>query len=134
MIIKPVTTPSNLPQSSGKPEANPRAGTYAGQATENVAARQTLAGSGANSAIGSNPLTSQQGNANVEQAVSRVADYAQGFQRDLQFSVSKDHGETIIKVIDTETEEVIREIPPEELLELAERLEAAAGLLVADEA
>lgn len=60
--------------------------------------------------------------AKVEQAVSQVNEFVQNLNRDLQFTVDEDSGRTVIKVLDTETKEVIRQIPPEELLRIAHHL------------
>jgi flagellar protein FlaG len=40
-------------------------------------------------------------------------------QRHLSFSVDEDSGRTVVKVIDTKTEEVIRQIPAEHVLSIA---------------
>lgn len=48
----------------------------------------------------------------------------------LSFSIHKDTKQLVVKVIDPDTDRVIREIPPEELLELAVRLQEMLGLLV----
>ena len=70
----------------------------------------------------------------VEQAVQQLNQFAQNFQRSLQFSVDKASGETVVRVLDANTKEVIRQIPSEEFLAIAERLrqqsEASAGVLV----
>ena len=58
----------------------------------------------------------------LEAAVSQVADYVQNVQRNLSFSIDQDSGHTVVKVIDSDSEEVIRQIPSEELLALARRL------------
>jgi flagellar protein FlaG len=46
----------------------------------------------------------------------------QNLQRELQFSVDDQTGRTVIKVLDSETDTVIRQIPPEEILDLARKL------------
>ena len=66
----------------------------------------------------------------VVDAVQRVQDYVQTIDRDLQFSIDEDSGRTIIKVIDPETDEVVRQIPPEELLNVLNSLESGSGGLV----
>ena len=66
----------------------------------------------------------------VVDAVQRVQDYVQTIERDLQFSIDEDSGRTIIKVIDPETDEVVRQIPPEELLNILQSLESGNGGLV----
>lgn len=50
--------------------------------------------------------------------------------RAVTFQVDSKSGETYITVLDPETGEVIREIPPEELRELAEKLQQATGSVV----
>lgn len=65
--------------------------------------------------------------AKVEQAVNQVNEFVQSLSRDLQFTVDDESGRTVIKVLDTETKEVIRQIPPEELLRIATHLIDAEG-------
>lgn len=55
-------------------------------------------------------------------AADEVNQYLTASKRALNFSIDKDSGETVIKVMDTEKNEVIRQIPSEELLALARRL------------
>lgn len=67
--------------------------------------------------------------------VSRLNDHVESLSRDLHFSIDEGSGRTVITVMDTETKEVIRQIPPEEVIALAQRLreavdEASKGLLV----
>ena len=57
------------------------------------------------------------------QAVSQLNDFVQNVQRDLQFEVDNDLGQTIVKVVDQQTQEVIRQIPDEVALRLAEKLQ-----------
>ncbi|MFC1564108.1 flagellar protein FlaG [candidate division KSB1 bacterium] len=52
------------------------------------------------------------------------------FNAAISFSVDKNTGTTIVKIFDRDTEEVIREIPPEELLRLAAKLTDIIGRLV----
>lgn len=66
----------------------------------------------------------------VEQAVNQVNEYVQKLSRDLQFTVDEDSGRTVIKVLDSETKEIIRQIPPEELLRIATYLTDGGGLLL----
>lgn len=57
------------------------------------------------------------------QAVSQLNDFVQNVQRDLQFEVDNELGQTIVKVVDQKTQEVIRQIPDEVALRLAEKLQ-----------
>lgn len=67
--------------------------------------------------------TGEAQNEGLGQAVSQLNDYVQHVQRDLQFEVDNDLGQTVVKVVDQETQEVIRQIPDEVALRLAEKLQ-----------
>jgi flagellar protein FlaG len=47
----------------------------------------------------------------------------------LQFSVHEDTGQTVVRVVDKDTGKLIRQIPPQELLDLAAKLEDMMGML-----
>lgn len=70
----------------------------------------------------------------VEDAVERINENAQMVSRDLEFSVSDESGRIIVTVRDSNTEEVIRQIPPEKLMAVAESLDEVRGLLFEAEA
>ncbi len=59
----------------------------------------------------------------LDDAVSQLNDYVQNVQRDLQFEVDNELGQTIVKVVDQQTQEVIRQIPDEVAMRLAEKLQ-----------
>ena len=59
----------------------------------------------------------------LDEAVSQLNDFVQTVQRDLQFEVDNDLGQTVVKVVDQQTQEVIRQIPDEVALRLAEKLQ-----------
>lgn len=69
-----------------------------------------------------------------EETTKRVAEamdqYVRSIQSDLQISIHDETGKIVVKVISHETGEVIREIPPEEMLKLAEKMEEMAGGLL----
>lgn len=48
---------------------------------------------------------------------------------DLQFKIHKPTGEVMVTVMDQSTGEIIREIPPAEVLNLAAKLDAMIGLI-----
>ena len=70
----------------------------------------------------------------VESAVSKISDFVQNFQRDLQFSVDKDSDRLVVKVVDCETQEVIRQIPSEEMLRIARSLDSSESLILREQA
>lgn len=51
--------------------------------------------------------------------VESINDFLQSARRDLAFSYDEDSGRSIIKVLDRESQEVIRVIPPKEVLAVA---------------
>lgn len=59
---------------------------------------------------------------NVEAAVAKLNDYIQSTKRDLKFEVDEDSGRTVITVFDSATQEVIRQIPPDVVKDLAQKL------------
>ena len=60
----------------------------------------------------------------LQQAVTQLNDFAQTIQRNLHFSVDKESGILVTKVIDSKSNEVIRQIPNEETVALAHSLAA----------
>ncbi len=70
----------------------------------------------------------------VEEIVDDLNEFAQQVERQLQFSVDKQSGKTVIRVIDAATDELVRQIPADEILELQRRLGDVQGLLFKTEA
>jgi flagellar protein FlaG len=101
-------------------------------AAEPVAARQELPGSG--NVVPENAREAQPKEADVQKAVQNLTEYVQNLRRDLKFSVDKDSGRTIIKVTDSETGKLIRQIPPDEVLAIARQLAEYSGMLIKDQA
>ncbi|MFY0665856.1 MAG: flagellar protein FlaG [Natronospirillum sp.] len=58
----------------------------------------------------------------VNDAVARLKDYVQDTQRALNFSLDEESGITVISVYDATTQELIRQIPSEEAVSLAQKL------------
>lgn len=59
---------------------------------------------------------------NIESAVSEISDFLQSTNRQLSFSVDEKSDRQIVKVTDSESGEVIRQIPSEDVLALSERI------------
>lgn len=71
----------------------------------------------------------------LDAAVSKLNDYVQNVQRTLSFSVDKDTGMTVVKVIDTQTNELVRQIPADNVLKLAADIDKqTANLFVKEQA
>ena len=69
----------------------------------------------------------------VRRAAERLNKAIQMFDRDLDISVHK-RGKLVVRVTDPKTGDVIREIPPERILEVEANLDQIVGLFVNDTA
>lgn len=70
----------------------------------------------------------------LQSAVKAANNFIQPFNGNLQFSIDKDTGTTVVKVIDITTKEVIKQFPSEEMLSIAKGLDQLTGLLVKQKA
>ena len=70
----------------------------------------------------------------IDSTVSSLNEAVQQVSRELQFRVDKDSGRTVVTVLDGDTEEVIRQIPSEQVLALAKNIETLKGILFSAEA
>ena len=89
--------------------------------------RQELPLSGSRESEDSTANTSIQ---DVNQIINDLNSKVQNIRRELHFAVDDHSGYTIITVVDSETEEVIRQIPSVEVVALSRHLEQHAGLLM----
>jgi flagellar protein FlaG len=70
----------------------------------------------------------------LQNAIRKVSGYVQNITRELNFSVDEQLGKTVVRVIDENTGDVIRQIPSEDMLQLARHIaeikeRTAKGLL-----
>ena len=65
----------------------------------------------------------------VDSTVNKISDIINIPFRHLEYNYHKETGEYFVKIIDDETDEVIREIPPEKILDIFACLKEVAGLL-----
>lgn len=70
----------------------------------------------------------------VEKAVKEVNDFLKPLNNSLSFNIDRDTGVTVVKVIDTSSDEVIRQFPSEEMLSIAKAIDKMKGLLVQQKA
>lgn len=69
----------------------------------------------------------------LEKAVGEIRDFVQSSQRQLDFSIDDSTGRVVVKVIATQSGEVIRQLPSELALKLAQSLSEASSLLFDDQ-
>jgi flagellar protein FlaG len=84
------------------------------------------ASSSAQKPVPSEDQNFQQALKDVQSAISKVSS-------DLTFSYDQDFGRTIVKVVDSETDQVIRQIPSEEFIRISKALDRLQGLLIKEE-
>ena len=70
----------------------------------------------------------------LKQAVRSINNTIQAFTRDIEFSVDQDTKEMVVKVMDKNTNQVIRQIPSEEALAIAKALDKLQGLIIRQKA
>lgn len=66
----------------------------------------------------------------LAQAVKSINTALQARSPELEFSVDSESDRTVVKVIDRDTKEVIRQMPSEEALEIAKALDRLQSLLI----
>lgn len=78
------------------------------------------------------PEQSKPAGEDLRSVVREISDFVQSQERKIQFQVSEVSGRTIIQVYDKVTEELIREIPSEEVQRISQAIrdELESGLLV----
>ncbi len=130
-MASPITTTTNTTASSATVTSlTPRpAERSEGQAD----VRQATAAPGNNAPAPSatpEPVAPEQ----VADATRDLSQYIQSVNRSLEIAVDEELGSTIITVLDSETDEVIRQIPQEEIVELARFIARQRAEQGADEA
>jgi flagellar protein FlaG len=70
----------------------------------------------------------------IQESVEKINEFIGPYVTSLQFSMEKELGKIVVKVLDTETKEVIKQFPSEDILSLARALSKVAGLFVRQEA
>lgn len=65
----------------------------------------------------------------ISRAIHSINTFLQENQRGLRFQVDKDSGRTVITVINPVSGEVVRQIPPQELLNIAREMRLSGALV-----
>ena len=70
----------------------------------------------------------------LDEAVGAINAFLKPISNNLEFSVDEGSGKTIVKLVDTETNTVLRQYPTKEALAIAKDIDRFRGLLVNTEA
>jgi flagellar protein FlaG len=130
------------PRRSANPAANPAPDPSGAPGTERPRdAAASAAGAAASPAVQTQSARVNDSSAsdpdepsNLQAAVEKIQEFVSKAASDIKFSIDEDSGRTVVKVIDRETQDVIRQIPSKEMLDLAQALDKLQGLLIKQKA
>lgn len=121
--------------SSGMLTATPASVTGSQTSVRTVANDTPTVANDPTTSIGAtSPTTGVEQKQQVEAAVKAVKDFIQPMASNLAFEMDDDSGRTVIKITEASSGELIRQIPSEEMLEIAKALDRLQGLLVKQKA
>ncbi|MFZ5644554.1 MAG: flagellar protein FlaG [Bacillota bacterium] len=72
----------------------------------------------------------QRENMTVEKAVELINKTMESYNTELQFTLHKDSGEYMVKIINSKDHSVVREIPPERVLDMVAHFKKLLGIVV----
>ncbi|MBB1382866.1 flagellar protein FlaG [Shewanella sp. SR41-2] len=79
---------------------------------------------------GETQVTTQKKDENLTGVANEITEMMSMMQKGLKFSVDEESGKQVIKVQDVSSGDIIRQIPSEEALKLAEKLSEVSGILM----
>jgi flagellar protein FlaG len=101
------------------------------QGRSQVLVNDALLGIGGQSAAAGGNKPSKQ---DVQDAIDQLNKAATLYDSQLQFSVDKDTDIQVIKVIDKQSQKIIRQIPSEDIVRIAKAIDDFKGMLLKDQA
>jgi len=66
----------------------------------------------------------------LQEKVSQLNEHMQSLNRSLQFSIDETSGDTVVKVIDAETKELVRQIPSQDVIDARNAVAEYRGILL----
>ena len=72
--------------------------------------------------------------ADLKRSVDALNKFLKPVASNIEFSIDQDSGRTLVKVVDTDTNTVIRQTPSKEVLAIAKELDKLQGLLIREKA
>jgi len=78
---------------------------------------------------GDNPAPTE-----VDKALKTLNEFTAMVAQDVRFTMDEESGKTIVKVVDTATQEVLRQFPSAEALSIARSIDKMQGLLIREKA
>lgn len=90
--------------------------------------------SAANEVVKQSSSSSPNDRTALEHAVKRLSEFVSSNRPEMNFSVDETSGVQVVKIIDSQSKQVIRQIPSEEAIQIAQALDKLQGLFVKDKA
>lgn len=87
----------------------------------------SLPGAGSKEAEQQAPMASE---ADVQSAVKQINEFISPIMQSIQFATDADSGRVVVRVVDSETQKVLRQIPNEEVLAISKTLGKLQGLII----
>lgn len=66
----------------------------------------------------------------LKQVANQINDFLKASDSDLQFTVDRESGQVVVRIVDAQTQDLIRQIPSDEMLAIAHALDRMSGLLI----
>ncbi|HJV52667.1 MAG TPA: flagellar protein FlaG [Noviherbaspirillum sp.] len=126
MDIKPVGNPAAQPGQRISETGNFNADLPSIAARQAAAPVQTVNAVQQPASVPSMPQTNE--------ALKQINDTLKKLSQDLEFTLDEDSERPVVKVVDQQTKEIIRQIPTQEALDIAKALDRLQGLLIKQQA
>jgi flagellar protein FlaG len=72
--------------------------------------------------------------ASVKQAARQINEFLKSSKADVEFSVDSSSKHVVVRIVDAQTKEVIRQMPSEETIAISKSLDQMGGLLIQQKA
>jgi len=130
MSISSIHGSTPLPLATPEPPGSPAALVRGTPTASNMVEKTSAVRNDAESAR----KEKQDGITTLSEAVEQLNRFVSINSTDIQFAIDKESNSNVVRVIDRETQDVIRQIPSEEALRIAQSLDTLLGLLVKQKA
>ncbi|GAC1410560.1 MAG: flagellar protein FlaG [Burkholderiaceae bacterium] len=124
VLPAPVTVPSRQASVASMADSGIRPGTQ----------RSSAVGTDAIEAVDGSRRVQRSDNEKLDHAIDAINRFLQPVNSSVRFAIDENSGRTLVKVIDTDTNDVIRQFPSKEALAISRDLDRFQGLLVKDQA
>jgi flagellar protein FlaG len=131
-LTRASSTPSMAPVATARPPGETQSAAQQTTRTRQNAELASAEQNGRNNAQASNSIATDQ--QQVVDAVEKLSKFVSSIRPEISFSVDEDSGTRVVKIIDRQSKEVVRQIPSEEAIQLAQALDKLQGLFVRDTA